>query len=123
MGSITTADEFKKYVADIEATAVYRKPLGFGVCRVEKGQIQTDKILSCSFPVVNWGKNFGSAAVFQKAAGVTDARYTDSEIVLPVTDDFLSSCLEIFAPFLAEAQGDNHRNVQLVDQLKNLTRK
>ena len=64
---IETQEDFKAKVAEIQAQPWYKNPIGFGLARIDRGQLNTDKILQATFPVVNWGENFGSAAVFLDA--------------------------------------------------------
>ncbi len=80
---VATKDDFKKLIDDISSIDGYREPIGFGIARVDRGQKSRDKILQASFPVVNWGENFGSGAIFINAlkdSGV-DVDFSDSEFV------------------------------------------
>ncbi len=122
MGLIGTAEQFKEFVAAIEAVPGYRQPVGFGLCRVDCGQADAAKILACSFPVINWKENFGSAAVFQHAAGLTEQPPHGPEHVTAVTAAFLGAALEAFAPFVPEAVDDRHHNVQMIKSLDALVR-
>lgn len=119
MTAVKSQDEFKAYVGKIESSPGYRKPLGFGICRVMKGQTDAQKILACEFPFINWNENFGSAAVFY-AASEAKLDSSQTEAVLPLTASFLKGALNAFAPFMAEAAGDKHRNVQLVQMIDKL---
>lgn len=119
---IYTKDEFKKLVEDIQSQDWYRNPIGFGIARVDRGQLNPDKILQATYPVVNWEENYGSAAIFLNAlkqAGA-DVDTSKSELVCTVTDEFLTSCIESFRPFAPEAKGDAHKNVQVISSLATL---
>ena len=121
---IYTKDEFKAKVADIQGQSWYRNPIGFGIARVDRGQLNADKILQATYPVVNWNENFGSAAIFMdafKAAGV-EIDTTKSELVLDISDDFMTNCIESFRPYIPEAKGEEHKNVQLISSLSTLPR-
>ena len=121
---IQTAEEFKAKVADIQSQSWYKNPIGFGIARVDRGQLNNDKILQATYPVVNWNENFGSAAIFMdafKSSGV-DIDTTKSELVLNITDDFVANCIESFNPYAEEAVGEAHKNVQLVLGLSALPR-
>lgn len=120
MDEIKSQAEFKAYVEKIESSAGYRKPMGFGICRVMKGQTDTAKIIACEFPFMNWNENFGSAAVFY-AASEAKIDASQTEAVLPLTSSFLKNALKAFAPFISEAAGDKHRNVQLIQMIEKLT--
>lgn len=117
---IKTTEDFKAHVAKIESAPGYRKPLGFGLCRIVKGQLNPDKILTCAFPVVNWQENAGSAAVFWDAAGL--AKSAAPEAIAGISTDFLKNALAAFAPYLAESSGDQHRNVQVIQALDRLVK-
>ncbi len=119
---VYTKDEFKSLVEDIQKQDWYRNPIGFGIARVDRGQLNSDKILQATFPVVNWEENFGSAAIFLdalKKAGA-DIDTSKSEIVADLSDDFLANCIESFRPYIPEAKGEAHKNVQVVSGLASL---
>lgn len=121
---LETQEEFKAKVADIQSQSWYKNPIGFGIARVDRGQLNSDKILQATYPVVNWNENFGSAAVFMdafKEAGVT-VDTTKSEVVLDITDDFVANCIKSFNPYIEEAEGEAHKNVQLILNLSALPR-
>jgi 2,3,4,5-tetrahydropyridine-2-carboxylate N-succinyltransferase len=117
-----TKEDFTKKVEEIQAQSWYKNPLGFGIARVDRGQLNPEKILQATFPVVNWNENFGSAAIFLdalKEAGV-EIDTSKSELVCDMSDAFLTACIESFRPFIPEAKGQEHRNVQVVSQLASL---
>jgi 2,3,4,5-tetrahydropyridine-2-carboxylate N-succinyltransferase len=119
---IYTQDEFKELVANIQSQSWYKNPIGFGIARVDRGQLDSEKILQATFPVVNWEENNGSAAIFLNAlkeAG-EEIDTSKSEIVAPMTDTFLTSCIEAFRPYIPEAKGEAHKNVQVISQLASL---
>ncbi len=117
-----TKEDFKAKVEDIQAQSWYKNPIGFGIARVDRGQLNPEKILQATYPVVNWEENFGSAAIFLNAlkeAGV-EVDTTKSEIVCEVSDKFLTSCIESFRPYIPESKGQEHKNVQVISQLASL---
>lgn len=121
---IQTAEEFKEKVQDIQSQSWYKNPIGFGIARVDRGQLNNDKILQATYPVVNWNENFGSAAIFMdafKSSGI-NIDTTKSELVLDITDDFIANCIKSFNPYVDEATGEYHKNVQLVLGLSALPR-
>ncbi len=120
--TINSIDEFKELVASVENSAGYKKPLAFGIAKVDRGQKNADKILQATFPVVNWDENFGSAAVFIKAlqeSGV-EVDFNESEYVATIDDTFVKNAMSAFAPFIAEATGDAHKNVQVIKMLNEM---
>lgn len=119
MDVLETEAAFKSCVADIQNTTGYRNPLGFGICRVDFGQQNSDKILQATYPHINWNENFGSAAIFIKNAqeqGYT-IDFTANEVIVPITLKFLEGCLNAFTPYADEAFGDAHKNIQVVSTL------
>lgn len=119
MKKINTKEEFKALIEETESIAGYRKPLGFGIARVDRGQKNKDKILQANFPIINWNENFGSAAIYVaalKEAGV-EVDFSGSEFVCDVKKKFVKAAFKAFAPYFAEAEGDAHRNVQVIKTL------
>jgi 2,3,4,5-tetrahydropyridine-2-carboxylate N-succinyltransferase len=121
MEILETEAAFKACVQEIQNTAGYKNPLGFGICRVDFGQLDSSKILQASFPHINWSENFGSAAIFIKSAQeqgfVID--FNADEVIIPVTLKFLEGCLNAFTPYSDEAFGDAHKNIQVISALYN----
>ncbi|NPA28079.1 MAG: 2,3,4,5-tetrahydropyridine-2,6-carboxylate N-succinyltransferase [Epsilonproteobacteria bacterium] len=119
---IDTKEEFKSFIEEIQNQPNYKKPLGFGIARVDRGQKNADKILQATFPVVNWNENFGSAAVFIKAlqeAGV-EVDFSGSEFVTTIDDRFVKNALNAFFPYVDEAVGESHKNVQVIKVLNEI---
>jgi len=120
MQTIETTDAFKALVEEIKTTTPgYRDPLAFGICRVDLGQLNVEKSLQATYPLINWDENFGSAAIFVRALqeqGVS-VDFTQSEVVCNINLDFLRACLAAFTPYSDEAHGDAHKNIQVVSAL------
>ncbi len=119
MDIIQTEDQFKALITEIKSKPNYKDPVGFGIARVDVGQLNSDKVLQATYPVVNWGENFGSAAIFMEALreqGIT-VDSTQSEVVCNVNLPFLESCLKAFTPYSDEAFGDAHKNIQVISNL------
>jgi 2,3,4,5-tetrahydropyridine-2-carboxylate N-succinyltransferase len=112
-------EEFKALVAEIEKTNRYRKPIGFGIARVDRGQLNSSKILQANFPIINWNENFGSAAVFIAALQESDINvdFSSSEFVCDVKKKFVKNCMAAFTPYLNEATGNAHKNIQVIKAL------
>ena len=119
MDVIQTTDAFKALIEEIKTMDGYRDPLAFGIARVDLGQLNVDKSLQATYPLINWDENFGSAAIFIKALteqGV-EIDFTQSEVVCNVNLEFLKSALNAFTPYSDEAHGDAHKNIQVVSAL------
>lgn len=117
--TIKDIEQFNALVAQTQAMEGYRDPMGFGVTRVDRGQLHANKILQASFPLINWRENLGSAAVFVAAlreAGI-EVDFGGSEFVCDVKKKFVKNAMAAFTPYLNEAFGDAHKNVQVIKTL------
>ena len=121
MKTIFTKDEFSVFVKEIQEEEGYKNPIGFGICRVDLGQQDKSKVLQATFPLTNWNENMGSASVFISAIRELGAEvdFSQTELVFSVTKKFLEVSLRKFTPFISETVGDAHKNIQVIDQLKN----
>jgi len=122
MEIIQTTDAFKALIQNIKSeTPGYKDPIAFGICRVDLGQINIDKTIQATYPIVNWDENFGSAAIFIKALAEqgVEVDFNESEVVCDINSTFLKNCLNAFTPYADEAYGDAHKNIQVVSALYN----
>ena len=120
MQIIETQDAFKALIGEIKTeTEGYRDPLAFGICRVDLGQLNVEKTLQATYPLINWDENFGSAAIFVRALEEQGVKvdFTQSEVVCDINLDFLRACLAAFTPYSDEAYGDAHKNIQVISAL------
>ncbi|EKO7624512.1 tetrahydrodipicolinate N-succinyltransferase N-terminal domain-containing protein [Campylobacter upsaliensis] len=114
---INTKEDFLLLVKQIEQKANYKKPYAFGIARLDRGQLNKNKILQASFALINYEQNYASAAIMLEAfarRGV-DLDFSKSEFVglLKLEDiDFALSC---FKPFLEE---EGHKNIDLLKIIK-----
>jgi len=120
--TVASTEAFKSLVAEVTSQEGYREPLAFGIARVDRGQKNADKILQASFGLINWKENFGSAAVFIKALqeAKINVDFSDSEFVATINDNFVENAMAAFAPYIAEATGDAHKNVQVIKTLASM---
>jgi 2,3,4,5-tetrahydropyridine-2-carboxylate N-succinyltransferase len=121
MEILETESAFKASVQEIQNTPGYKNPVGFGICRVDFGQLDSSKVLQATYPHMNWNENFGSAAVFIKNAHEQgfNVDFNADEVIIPVTLKFLEGCLNAFTPYAQEAYGDAHKNIQVISALYN----
>ncbi|QSZ41736.1 2,3,4,5-tetrahydropyridine-2,6-carboxylate N-succinyltransferase [Sulfurimonas aquatica] len=120
MNIIETTDAFKALIDEIKtSTPNYKDPLAFGICRVDLGQLNVDKSLQATYPIINWDENFGSAAIFIKALAEQgiNVDFSKNEVVCDINLEFLRNCLNAFTPYSDEAHGDAHKNIQVVSSL------
>ena len=121
MQTIETTDAFKSLIETIKAQKDYKDPIAFGICRVDVGQLNSDKTLQATYPLINWNENFGSAAIFIEALreqGIS-VDSAQSEVVCNINLEFLQNCLNAFTPYSDEAYGDAHKNIQVISALYN----
>jgi len=120
MEVIQTTDAFKALIDDIKTnTPNYKDPLAFGICRVDLGQLNVDKSLQATYPLINWDENFGSAAIFVRALAEqgVEVDFSQNEVVCNINLEFLKASLNAFTPYSDEAHGDAHKNIQVVSAL------
>ncbi len=119
---VTSVEAFRSLVEEIQSQEGYRQPVAFGIARVDRGQKNADKVLQANYAVVNWKENYGSAAIFIRA--LQEARvavdFSGSEFVATLSDEFVANAMAAFAPYVAEAVGDAHRNVQVIKVLSEM---
>jgi len=122
INTVADMNEFKALVADIEAQEGYRKPVAFGIARVDRGQKNAEKILQANFGLINWNENFGSAAVFIKSLqeAKCEVDFSGGEFVATINETFVSNAMAAFAPLVAEATGDAHKNIQVIKTLSKM---
>jgi len=120
--TVTSTDAFKQLVTEITSQEGYREPIAFGIARVDRGQKNAEKVLQANFGLINWKENFGSAAVFIKALEEAKCTvdFSGSEFVATISDNFVANAMAAFAPYVAEAAGDAHKNVQVIKALANM---
>ncbi len=121
MNIIETADAFKACVETITSKPAYKDPLAFGICRIDYGQLNVDKVLQATYPLINWNENFGSAAIFIEALREQNIHVdcNANEVVCNINLEFLQSCLNAFTPYADEAVGNAHKNIQVISTLYN----
>lgn len=122
IATVNSAEEFKALVADVTGQEGYKAPIAFGIARVERGQKNADKVLQANYALINWNENFGSAAVFIKALQESNCTvdFSGSEFVTTVNDKFITNAMKAFSPYIGEATGDAHKNVQVIKALSTM---
>lgn len=114
MTPIKSTDEFKQFVAAVEANQNYVKADGFVV--VEKPATANDR----EFPYeANWQENYGSLAAFLFACGLLerdDWQHT-YEVRVDIAPEMLTTLQAIFHCYWDEAIGEKHKNIQAVKRM------
>ena len=113
-----TADEFKEFCEKFRTKKDYKDPVAFAIARVDRGQLNKDKILQASYAVVNYKENFLSAAAFIYAlekSGV-EVDFTGSEFVAEFTPKVAKKASKLFSVF--ENEMEKHKNMQVLHMIK-----
>tara|TARA_Y100000766_G_scaffold284030_1_gene301290 strand:+ start:2575 stop:3735 length:1161 start_codon:yes stop_codon:yes gene_type:complete len=99
---MATVEEFKNYVASVEAKKNYKKPLAFGlgVKRNKKG-----KTLDVFFPLINWEVSYGTAAVFADVADIKFGQNAEYNLNIEQLNDIYNK----FSAFHNDISG--HQNI------------
>ena len=119
---VNSTDEFKQLVKDIKNQYDYKEAIAFGISRVDCGQKNSDKVLQANYVIVNFKENYGSEAIFIKALSEAGIKVdtTASDFTATINSDFLSNAMNAFAPYIDEATGDAHKNVQVIKALSKI---
>lgn len=114
-------EKFKSFVDSYQKSAEYKKPLGFGIARVEIGK-HSKAILSATYPVLNWtDENLGTFAVLSECAKLSECiSQSESEAVYGINQEFINKALELYTPYLSEALSNpqSHKNIQVLLELQ-----
>ncbi|MDR2100633.1 MAG: tetrahydrodipicolinate N-succinyltransferase N-terminal domain-containing protein [Campylobacteraceae bacterium] len=123
MKPIESEKKFRYYTESVKQIEGYREPIGFGIARVDRGQLHNEKILQASFPVVNWKENYASAAAFIGALMESEVEvdFGGSEFVCDVKKKFVKNAISIFDAYIKSAFGTNHSNVQVIKYLHQIS--
>ncbi|EGA4809309.1 2,3,4,5-tetrahydropyridine-2,6-carboxylate N-succinyltransferase [Campylobacter jejuni] len=114
---INTKEDFLLLIKQIEQKSGYKKPKVFGIARLDRGQLNKNKILQASFALINYEQNFGSAAIMLEAfmqRGV-EIDFNASEFVQTLKLEDIDFALSCFKPFLEE---EGHQNIDLLKIIK-----
>ena len=122
INKVMSKEAFASFVESTKKSDGYRDPIAFGIARVDRGQKNEAKILQATFPLINWNENFGSAAVFVASLAESGVAvdFSGSEFVSEISREFVTNAMHIFAPYLEEAEGEAHKNVQVIKHLDEL---
>ena len=111
---IRTVEEFKEICEQTRSQKDYCDPVAFGVARVDRGQLNRDKILQATYAVVNYNESFLSAAAFiwalQKSGAEVD--FSASEAVFDLTPKVAKKIWKLFCVF--ENELEKHKNVAVI---------
>jgi len=122
MTKIDSIQTFKDFVAEVKSMEGYKDPLEFGIYKVD-GSFNEPK--ETDYLYLNIGQNYGSAAVFVKALELSGIRvdFEANKCVYDIDEKFIESALDFFFPYLHEAVGTAHKNIQVIKELSSLVKK
>lgn len=119
--TLLSEEEFNAYSSRLQRQNDYRRPLGFGMCRIIAPEFGRG-VPSFEFFMVNWNENHGTAATLQDAAGLyQSAEAQRSEAIVHVTPGMIKGAANAFAPYFASASETNHRNAYIIKLLAQKT--
>ena len=99
---MSTVEEFKNYVASVEAKNGYKKPIAFALGAKRS---KDSKTLDVYFPLINWNESYGTAAVF---ADIADIKFGENaEYILNIEQ--LNDAFNKFSAFHEDISG--HGNI------------
>ena len=122
---IATKEDFAEQIKETYSNyqhmfSLKDEPLHWGIARIDFNE-NGDKILQATYPVVNWNSsNMGSLAQWVRSIDETQDGDATSfptefeELVIPISVEELQKAAELFLPYVKEATGDQHKNVQMV---------
>ncbi|MGP1485454.1 MAG: tetrahydrodipicolinate N-succinyltransferase N-terminal domain-containing protein [Campylobacter sp.] len=114
-----TIDEFREFCESVRSESTYKDPIAFGIARVDRGQLNSDKILQATYAIVNYKENFLSAAaliyVLKKCEIEVD--FSSSEFVAELNAKTIKKAIKFFNVF--ENEIEKHKNIQVLHFIKN----
>jgi len=114
---IETKKAFKTLIQKIKVNILsYQDPLAFGICKIDLLEKNRQKTPQAAYLVANSNENFASAAIFIQALKEqeVEVNFNKNEVVCDINEAFLKSCLNAFTPYIDEAHGDSHKNIQTI---------
>ncbi|MDR0664370.1 MAG: tetrahydrodipicolinate N-succinyltransferase N-terminal domain-containing protein [Helicobacteraceae bacterium] len=108
--------EFEKTIEDFQKSGDYKEPIAFGIARVDRSKIASDRVLQATFAHVNYRENYKSGAVYLNALKLSGepCDVGGAELIAPVSARFINEALNLLEPFIDEAAGEKHKNVQVL---------
>lgn len=113
-----TTDEFRAFFEAIRSEPGYKDPVAFGIARVDRGQLNENKILQATYSVVNFKESFLSAAMLVYALRKNDINvdFSGSEFIAELNENVLKKAIKLTSVF--ENELEKHKNVELLYAVK-----
>ncbi|MDR2152222.1 MAG: tetrahydrodipicolinate N-succinyltransferase N-terminal domain-containing protein [Helicobacteraceae bacterium] len=110
------AAEFDKAVEIFQKSGDYKEPIAFGIARLDRAKNAGERVLQATYAHVNYRENYKSAAAYLNALKLSGEAcdVSGAELIASVSARFINEALNLFEPFIDEAEGDRHRNVQVL---------
>ncbi|MDR2638837.1 MAG: tetrahydrodipicolinate N-succinyltransferase N-terminal domain-containing protein [Helicobacteraceae bacterium] len=114
--------EYEKAVEAFQKSGDYKEPIAFGIARVDRARSDQNRLLQATFAHINYKENYKSAAVYLNALKLSGEPYdiSGAEFIASVSARFINEALNLFEPFIDEAAGERHKNVQVLLNLADI---
>jgi 2,3,4,5-tetrahydropyridine-2-carboxylate N-succinyltransferase len=108
-------NDFYKLVLDIKSSSFYTEAVGFGICKIDRGQKNKKNILQATFLSVNWNENSEISAIFQKVLfeDMKLKKTDDSEFTREINSKFIEKTLKYTQSILND---DNIKALKLLKE-------
>lgn len=103
---------FDKFIADIKNQSFYKEPFAWGFGRINKGILNSNKILSVDYEILNFKENFTSAAILMWVLNEYGVKFNGTEVVVELTKEITTKALSIFEPLKNEIE--KHKNFKIL---------
>lgn len=108
MNIITTKNDFKNFVQEVESRKGFARPIAFGIGLAHKNK--KGKTLDTYFPMPQYKVNYGTSAILADAVG-----HLSGNATYTLTKSHLLCILAKFKPFLND--GESHANIDLIQSM------
>ena len=100
-----------------ELSKNYKRPISFGIARIDYGKLNTTKALQANFVSVNYQENYEIAYLFMyllKEQGI-DLNFEKSEELISINKDFIKDALSVLSPFF-----EKNKNIEVLKALNDI---
>ena len=100
-----------------ELSKNYKRPISFGIARIDYGKLNTTKALQANFVSVNYQENYEIAYLFMyllKEQGI-DLNFEKSEELISINKDFIKDALSVLSPFF-----EKNKNIEVLKVLNDI---
>ena len=115
---IQNLDELKNFTDEIRSKNGYKDPFIWAIGRQSVGSFGK-KTIKMDYAEINLKSNYASAAILINAAikNGTKINFSDSELIVPLNKDIIGYALKKMNFLISEANGEKHKNLQILMQI------